>query len=157
MQITDVLRVGTSYRYKWPDGTIETYLNWIDYQALAGDGKHKIKIGFCRRTVYGQKRERVTVWIDGYPQTEFFGADDFEASGEVLSEIRVHRDVGEVLCRYPDDAIPERYSVFNTVGLPARVHAKGVRNAWAVVANISDHRSMIGLAALRRIERETKT
>jgi hypothetical protein len=156
MQIINVLQAGTDYPYKWPDGSTEIYQTWIEYEALAGDGKHKIKIGFCRRAVYNQERVRVTVWIDEYPQTEFFGADDFAASGEVLSEIRVHGDIGEVMCRYPDDAIPERYTIFNGVGLPTRVNAKGVHNTWAVVANVSDHRTMIALAALRRMERNSK-
>lgn len=153
MQITNVLQAGTDYSFKWPDGSTEIYPNWIDYEAFAGDGTHKVKIGFCHRAVYGQKRVRVTVWIDEYPHAEFFGSDDFDASGEVLSEIRVHGKVGEVMCSYPDDAIPECYTIFNAVGLPTRVGARGAHKAWAVVANISDHRTMIALAALRRMER----
>ena len=74
-------------------------------------------------------------------------------SGEVLSDIWVRGEGGEVMCRYPDDPIPERYVGFNTVGLPRRVSAKGVRNSWSVVANVSDHKTMIALAALRRRER----
>lgn len=144
------------HRYKWPDGSTEKYQNWIDYQGVASDGEHRIRIGFCRRTVYGKERERVTVWINGTPRAEFVGADDFDASGEVLSEIRVHGKIGEPMSRYPSDAIPERYTVFHTVGLPTRIRAKGVRGAWAIVANVSDHRTMIGLAALRRLERKSK-
>ena len=58
------------------------------------------------------------------------------------------------MCRYPDDVVPERYTAFNTVGLPTQIKSKGVRNAWAVVANISDHRTITALATLRRIERK---
>jgi hypothetical protein len=43
--------------------------------------------------------------------------------------------------------------MFNTVGLPYRVDASGVHNVWAVVANISNHKTMIALAALRNLER----
>lgn len=125
----------------------------MEYRAIAEDGIHKVRIGFGKRFVYGVDRLRVVVWIDGYPQTEFFSADDFDASGDVLSEIKIHRGKAEVMCRYLDAAIPERYTVFNTIGLPTRVKAKGVHNAWAVVTNISDHKTMIGLAALKHLER----
>jgi hypothetical protein len=40
------------------------------------------------------------------------------------------------------------------LGLPSRVTGKGVHKAWAVIANISDHRTLSGLAALRRSERK---
>lgn len=154
MQIVQVIQAGSDYHYKWPGGDIETYSAWIEYEARADDGNHTIRIGFGTRTVYGQARPRVVVWIDGYPQAEFLGADDYTASGDLLSEIRVRGKVGETMCRYPTDAIPDRYAGFTTVGLPTRVDAKGVRNAWAVVTNLADHKTMIVLATLRRIERQ---
>ncbi|MEW6118408.1 MAG: hypothetical protein AB1553_16155 [Nitrospirota bacterium] len=154
MQITNVFQAGQNYQFKWPSGHVETYPTWIEYQAVATDGQHKVVIGFGTRQVYGQERTRVVVWIDNYPHAEFFGADDFHVSGEVLSEIKVGGNGGESMCRYPDESIPERYTIFHTVGLPIRVNTKGVHNAWAVVANISDHKTMIALAALRRFERK---
>ena len=153
MQIINVLEAGQNYQFIWPDGTIEIYQNWIKYKALEVDGQHEVKIGFGSREVYGQERVRVIVWIDEHPHAEFFGADDFSASGEVLSEIRVHGNVGERMCRYPNDVIPDRYILFNAVGLTTRVNAKGAHNAWAVASNVCDHRKMIALAALRRMER----
>jgi len=153
MQVVNVLQAGKDHQFKWPSGDVQIYPTWIEYRAVAKDGEHKIRIGFGLRQVYSQERIRVVVWIDGHPHTEFLGADDFQVSGEVLSEIKVGGDVGENLCRYPKDSIPERYAMFNTVGLPVRINAKGVRKAWAVVANISDHRAMVALAALRRYER----
>jgi len=71
----------------------------------------------------------------------------------VLSEIKVRGEVGEPICRYPEEAVPDRYIMFHVTGLPLRVNAKGVHGAWAVVANISDHESMIALAALKMSER----
>ena len=153
MQVLSMKSAGTGYEYKWPSGNIETYRAWADFRAVAQDGEHLIRIGFGTRSVWQSDRERVVVWIDGQPQAEFFGADDFEVSGEVLSDIWLRGDDGEVMCRYPDDAVPERYAGFVTVGLPLRVSAKGLRNSWVVVANVSDVRSMIALAALRRLER----
>lgn len=153
MQIINLTKTGKNFKFIWPGNQKEIYANWVEYRAVAEDGDHKVRIGFGERFVYGLERLRVVVWIDGYPQAEFFSADDFEASGDVLSEIKVHSGKAEIMCRYLDAAIPERYTVFNTIGLPTRVNAKGIHNAWAVVTNISDHRTMIGLAALKRLER----
>jgi len=154
MQVKGVTAAGIHYQYTWPSGDIEDYPSWIEYQASAPDGDRLVRIGFGIRPVYGKERARVVVWVDGYPQAEFLGADDFDASGEVLSEIKVAGDPGERMCRYPSEPVPERYSALSVVGLPTRVAGPGVHSAWAVVANVSDHRSMIALAALRRLERD---
>ena len=154
MQIERIVEAGDAYTYTWPGGDDEEYRAWVDYSARSEDGQHTVRIGFGTRKVWQKDRERVVIWIDGYPQAEFFGADDFDSSGEVLSDIWVRREDREVMCRYPDDPIPERYSRFVTVGLPTRVSAKGLRNSWVIVANVSDHDQMIALAALRRLERK---
>lgn len=70
-----------------------------------------------------------------------------------LGEIKVPGNTGERICRYPEESVPERYSGLPVAGLPTRVNGAGVHNAWAVVANVSDHRTMFALAALRRLER----
>jgi hypothetical protein len=148
-----ILQVGTDFKYKWGSGEEELYPLWVEYQALANARQHRVRIGFGTRPVYDQERIRVVVWIDGQPQVEFLGADDYGISGEVLSEIRLHDEVGERMCRYPDEVVPPRCSHFTTVGLPTRVSGKGVHNAWTVVANVSDHFTMIRLGVLRREER----
>jgi hypothetical protein len=146
--------VGKNFTYQWPEGP-ETYY-FIEYIAMDEEGEHAVKIGFGERHTYGRDRIRIVIWIDGHPHAEFLGADDFEQSGEVLSEIKVPGDAGERICRYPDEFIPERYSMFNIEGLTLRVQNPGVHGAWAVVANISDHKTLIALAALRKLERERK-
>jgi hypothetical protein len=40
--------------------------------------------------------------------------------------------------------------------LPNRIQAPKVHNAWAVVANIADHKTLIALAVLKKLERERK-
>lgn len=85
--------------------------------------------------------------------TQNFSEQDVEQSGEVLSGISVPGEAGERICRYPDEPIPERYTVFNAEGLPLRIQGPGVYSAWAVVANIGDHITLVALAALRRLER----
>jgi hypothetical protein len=116
-----------------------------------------VRIGFGTRFAYGQERKRVVVWIDGHPHAEFVGADDFDRSGEVLSEIKLPGDRGERLCRYLSEPVPERYAALPLVGLPTRISGPGVHKAWAVVVSIADHKTLGGLAALRRLERMRPT
>ena len=153
MRIRDIRDVGRDYDYKWPDGMVERYYHWIEWTAVAPDGEHVLRIGKAIRPVYGKERARVTVWIDGQPHAEFLGADDFESSGEILCELKVHGDVGERIVRYPDEPIPERYAGFRVVGLRTRVSGPGVHEAWAVVCGIADHESLAALGGLRRLER----
>lgn len=154
MQLLDVSKTGTRYQYLWPSGDTETYDHWIEYRAASITGEHSVRIGFGTRETYGASRKRVVVWVDGHPHAEFVGADDFEASGDVLAEIKVPGDTGERMCRYLKEAVPERYSALPIAGMRTRVQAKGVHDAWAVVANFSDHRTLAALAALRRLERD---
>jgi hypothetical protein len=153
MQLRDLAAVGSDHVYRWPSGHEENDPHWIEYRALGVDGEHRVRIGFGTRKVYGRDRKRVVVWIDGHPQAEFLGADDFDHSGDVLSEIKVPGSTGERICRYPEEPVPERYSGLPVVGLATRVSGDGVHNAWAAVANIADHRVLFALAALRRQER----
>ena len=153
MRIIRIKDVGKNFMYKWPEGP-ETFDLFVDYEIGSDDGKHDVRVGFCKRRTYGKDRARVVVWIDGHPHAEFLGADDFEKSGEILSEIKVPGAKGERMLKYPEDPIPERYAMFNIVGLPLRVKGKGVHKAWAVVTNIADHETLITLAALRRLERK---
>ena len=153
MRLLEITSVGTNLEYRWPSGNREEYPLWIEYRASGDVGDHKVRLGFGVRLTYGRTRPRVVVWIDDYVHAEFVGADDFDRSGDVLSEIKLPGEVGERMCRYPDERIPERYSGLPVVGLPTRIVASGVHNAWAVVANIGDHRVLCALACLRRLER----
>jgi len=152
MQIVELVRVGGAFSYKWPTVS-EKFNHSIRYRALDEDGSHEIKIGFGVRHAYRKDRTRVVVWIDDYPEAEFVGADDFDLSGDLLSEIKIRG--GKEICKYGEDSAPARYAPFHVVGLKNRIHGKGVRNAWAVVANVADHKTMIALAALRRLEKKS--
>ena len=153
MSIVGIKKTGKNFIYQWPEGA-ETYDHFVEYKTIYKDGEHNVRISFTKRYVYGKDRIRVVIWIDDHPHAEFLGADDFEKSGDLLSEIKVPGDQGERICRYPDEAIPERYAMFNVEGLPVRVQGPGVHGAWAIVANIAEHKTLITLAALRRLERE---
>ena len=152
MQIVEIVRVGGAFSFQWPGGP-EQFNRSIQYRAVDDEGTHIVKIGFGVRNAYQKDRYRVVVWIDRYPEAEFVGADDFDLSGDLLSEIKIRG--GQEICRYGSDPVPARYAPFHVVGLKNRIQVKGVRNAWAVVANVADHRTMVALAALRRLEKKS--
>ena len=153
MKITSFLGVKEDFEYQWFD-KIEIY-TMIQYIALDKDGKHEVQIGQTEREAYGLNRKRIVVFIDGYPYAEFVAADDYDKTGDLLSEIRLlQEDEYLDMCEYPEEGIPAIYANFNVEGLPNRIKAKGVHNAWSVVANISDHKAMISLAFLRKKEKE---
>lgn len=153
MQVIKIKEVGKNFVYQWPD-VPETFEYYVEYISIDKGTEHTVKIGFGKRSAYGKNRARVVVWIDNKPCAEFVGADDFEQTGEVLSEIRVPGNNGWRICRYPDEVVPDYYSKFHTEGLSVRVQSKGVHNAWAVVANISDHKTFIEVASLKRAKRK---
>lgn len=155
MQLLDVTASDKNYQHRWPDGSSEKYSQWVEYRAKSTDGDHTVRVAFGHRETYGKRRRRVLVLIGDRLHAEFLGTDDFESTGDVLSEIKVPGENGERMCRYPDDVVPERYSGLPVLGLPTRIAGSGVHNAWAVVANVSDHRVMCALAALRRTERKS--
>src|SRR5262245_46819656 len=114
---------------------------------------HRVRIGFMtEENVYGRPRKRAIVWIDGHARAAFLAADDFDSSGEVFCEVTVPGTEGRI-CRYPDESVHESYAGLPIVGLRTRVDGPGVYNAWAVVANIGDHRVMVALAGIRHVER----
>jgi hypothetical protein len=154
LQVIGIESTGQNFKYKWPTEE-EIYNYYVEYKTVTATSTHKVRIGYCLREVYGKNRMRVVVWIDGNPQAEFVGTDDFNKSGEVLSEIKLPSKGSTRMCRYPDDVIPERYILFNVVGMPTRIKTSGVHNAWAVSANIADHKTMIALASLRRLEKRS--
>ncbi len=155
MQLLDIKGVLTNYSFQWPDKNVEKYDATVIYQAISNDGNHEIKIGYCYRYTYNQDRRRVMVWIDDHPHAEFLAADDFDITGEVLSEIRFYDEERDSLrmSKYAVDAVPQRYSIFKFDSLKRRVAGDGVHDAWAIVVNISDHVTMSALAAMRKYER----
>jgi hypothetical protein len=49
---------------------------------------------------------------------------------------------------------PDLYATFDLVKFKSRVNQRGAKDNWAIVANISDHKRMIALAAIVRIEQD---
>jgi hypothetical protein len=59
--------------------------------------------------------------MDEHPHAGFLRADDFQDSGKALSEIKILGNKGERILPYPEEPVPERYAMFNVVGLSLRV------------------------------------
>ncbi len=155
MLVLDECGAGTDYDYKWPT-YVERFKTWIDYRIQVDGEQHRVRIGFGSWHTFGRQRTHVVVWIDQIPLLELHSADDFETSGEVLAQIILYDGGKKHMCRFPNDAIPERYASFRCVGLPERMRVKGVWNSWAVVTTLDDHKTMIMLARLRQMERQTQ-
>lgn len=155
MQILDVLRVAQNCSFTWPGGDTEMFSVAMTYRAVSVEGNHEVTVGYGERITYGIKRRRVVVWIDNYPRAEFMGADDFNLTGEVVSEVKISdkSEKSTRMCRYGSDVVPQRYALFRTDSLKRRVSGVGVHDAWAVVVNVADHESMIALASMRKYEK----
>ena len=152
MKIVSFLGVKEDFEYQWFD-TTEKY-TVIQYIAIDEQGRYEVQIGQTERETYGLNRKRVVVFIEGYPFAEFVAADDFDKTGDLLSEIRLLQEDDHMdMLEYPDEGIPSSYANFTVEGMPNRIKAKGVHSAWSVVANISDHKTMISLAFLRKKEK----
>ncbi|MEM7393727.1 MAG: hypothetical protein AAF492_15385 [Verrucomicrobiota bacterium] len=154
MHLLNINACGQNHTFAWPGDHIETFPHWVEYQAMIGEHPALFRIGFGTRPVYGKNRIRVVVWINGTPHVEFLGADDFEKTGEILSEIRVPGMKAERMCNYNKETVPERYMGMTVAGLKTRVSGPRVHNAWAIIVNLADHKRICLLAALRKIERE---
>ena len=151
MHILEIISMEKDFTHKWPGGEEQIFSNSIIYRVRASAGVQEYKIGYGEREAYEQIRKHIVVWINNKVQAEFNGADDFEITGEVLSEIRVPGKKRDRMCRYGQEVVPERYASLPVVALKSRI--ENAHDAWAIVVNIADHRQMCLLAALRRIER----
>jgi hypothetical protein len=155
MATIDLIDAGSNYVHQWPHEEF-TYPSWVKYSVTSTDGPHEVLLAFAQLATYGRTRRHIIAFVDGYPTAQFTGTDDFDATGDVVSEIRIQKPDGMSICRYPEDAVPIPYQPFNIVGLPIRIAQKGVHNAWAVQCNVSDHLHMIQVAMLRRLEKASQ-
>jgi hypothetical protein len=117
VRILDLVASGKNHKHRWPIGDA-VFPQWVDYRVATPNGEYVVRIGFADYDAYGRDRKRVIVFRGQDPLVEFVGADDFEQTGEVLSLIKFASadGPGERNCRYPGEAVPERYAAFNVVG-----------------------------------------
>jgi len=133
-----LVKVDPQYTYRWPDGSIETY-KAVVYNVQS----REVSIGFTQKKAYGTMRGRVVVFVDGYPEAEFCGADDYDITGRLVAVIK--RPDG----KYMDmNELNEEY-----VGLPIFDHStiitKGFKGKVGLVATEYDHDLMIRHALIQ--------
>lgn len=153
MRIQSCIKKDKDFKYRWPDEV--QYFSACEYKAVSEDGLHSVRIGVREKIKYGKKRKMVVVWIDRYPFTQFVGTDDFDSSGEVVSEIKFFDSASGKFrrCLCKKYGIPPQFADFKVVRLQDRVNAPGVPDVWAVVADIDDHEQIAEYAGLRRQEK----
>lgn len=78
----------SAFTYRWPTDT-ESFAGGWQFAVLANGRTFDVKLGFGRRPAYGRDRARVVVWVNGQPQVEGAGADDYDESGALISMLRI--------------------------------------------------------------------
>lgn len=131
--------------YKWPDGNLDRYSEFIKYQGTGGFQGMILAlgylnngdvVGFALGTGGGSKRGI----------TYFFPADDFARTNEKVSMIRGGGPNGRSGFG-PNDATPKAYSDFKLGVL--RDRKTGKWNVQAVVADADDHKTMLRHTAIQ--------
>lgn len=137
------------FKYKWPDGTVETYDEAYEADLNLPDCS-KAQIGYTTRNTAGMtNRCRVVVFMKFgsqiVPVVEFAGANDFDATGLVASVIKNddNKHVQSI------SQLPSEYS-----GFPVKVYSEVVvgpyaSNGLAVVVDKDDRRRMLHHAFIR--------
>jgi len=148
--------VGTNktepFQYTWPDGKTEEYSEAYEGIVDKGDAHFEYKVGVCERFAAGQKRKRVTVFINGRPTVEFVGTNDFRENKKVASLITLPNKKR----LKPTQAVPNEYRSFNIVRYNSVVIGPRAANTMAVLTNIDDIDSMVAHAIIRANYRDNK-
>jgi len=137
-----LVKVDSQYTYSWPDGSTEVYKAVI-YNVVFSGQSREVLIGFTEREAYGAIRRRVVVFVDGHPEAEFCGTDDYDVTGRLVAIVRgPDRKLMDI------DKISVEY-----VGLPVVEHstviARGRKGKAGLVVTECDHDLMIRHALIQ--------
>ena len=103
-------------------------------------GNIRVGLGFTSRYAYGSQRKRVVVFVNGWPEAEFVGTDDYSATGDILGVIK--RPQSQEHYR-PGDVLPLEYLGLNTITYRERIREQGAFRSLAIVTNIADFPTII--------------
>jgi hypothetical protein len=142
MKITDLLSVNPDFKYQWPRGGPE-HMILVEFIA---DSNVRIGLGFTMRPVFGQDRKRVIVFVNGHPEAQFVGTDDYEATGEVIGIIK---KPGSQAHYKPKESLPDEYLGMPIVIYRDRIQWRGAFNSRSLLANIADFPTMIKHALIQ--------
>jgi hypothetical protein len=141
----DKLKSLSGIRYRWPDGNIDDYDDFVVYEGTDALAAEHYAIG------HKPNGERVGFAVD--PQGEarrgityFQLTDDHTTSDELISYIRGGGKTGKGGIG-PDDALPKAYELFKTEPLADRIFGKW--NRLGVVAKSDDTATMLAHTALQ--------
>lgn len=136
MKITDLTSVNPDFEYQWPKGKPEPMI-LIEFFVHPG---FRVGLGFTMRFVFGQNRKRVNAFVNGHPEAEFVGTDDYEATGEVIGIIK---KPGSQAHYKPNESLPDEYRGMPTVIYRDRIQWQGAFNSRSLLVNIADFPRMI--------------
>jgi hypothetical protein len=131
--------------YKWPDGNVDHYTDFVTYQGTGGFTGTTLALGYLNR---GDVVGFVLGAGGGSKRgiTYFFPTDDFEKTNEKVSMIRGGGERGRGGFG-PGDSLPGAYDGFKIEMLRARRDGKW--NVQAVVAEADDHDTMLSHTAIQ--------
>jgi len=135
----------TNENYKWPDGNVDRYTEFVSYRGTGGFTGMTLALGYLNN---GDVVGFVLGSGGGSKRgiTYFFPADDFEQTNEKVSMIRGGGPKGRSGFA-PHEPLPKAYSGFDTDVL--RDRKAGKWNVQAVVAAADDYKSMLGHTTLQ--------
>ena len=138
----------SDFEYRWPDGTLEHYINAHEANAKCLGRAIRVVIGSTERDAAGkQDRKRILVLVDGIVVAEFAGANDYDHSGLVAAVIKP--DGASQRHLQPGEAIPPGYGSMSVSPYNQIVRGPHATGGLAVVCHHNDLETMARHALLR--------
>lgn len=131
--------------FSWPAAE-EAFEKGYETTEEIGNRTRIFRIGIGERTVVGQLRKHIVVWLDRYiPLVEFNAGNDYASDGLLVSLIKLPG--GKQL--WPDNPVPTEYRGFKIVRYDSIVRGKYSRKTLAVAVHKDDLDSMVHHAIIR--------
>ncbi len=146
------LSAAPDFRYKWPDGKDEQYVEVREGVATYNGRSYRVKLGFTTRKSAGRVRRRSLVLVDRYATVEFVAPDDKSVQCKMASIIRDR--AGKQLP--VGAAIPPEYQELPVAPYADVVTGPGASNGLAVVCDSQDFPTMVKHALVRYRYREDR-
>ena len=133
--------VGTrKHDHKWPEGDIENF-DVIEFSVRTDKGDVTVLVGYTIREAFGENRKRIVLFINGHPEVEFNGTDDYETTGQLVGLIK--KPNSQQHYRHGVEIPPVEYTPFNIVRYKDYIKASGSYNSSAILVNVGNISEMI--------------
>jgi hypothetical protein len=127
------------FDHNWPE-MIESF-DAMEFSVVTDKGDASVLIGYTSREAFGKKRKRVVVFIDGHPEVEFNGTDDYGTTGQLVGLIK--KPNSQQHYRHGVDIPPVEYTPFNIIRYKDYVKASGSYDSSAILVNVGEISEMI--------------